>query len=273
MRHVILILLLPVLLLVGCAAALAENQEPSKTAVDPTQLQRSWLLVELDGRPPLAGSQVTLTFQEGALGGNAGCNSYGSPYQAGADGSLQLSELVHHEVLCLDDGVMEQEAAYLKALGTIASFEIDDDGQTLLLRDASGAVVLRFAAHTAAGGPVEPGGQVWELAGFVTVTGGVEEAEFLLAGSHITLEFDTESGQLFGTAGCNSYNAGYTLDDDGLRIGPPASTLMYCGEPEGLMDQESRFLGWLEEVEELALDGGRLTLHLADGRYLLFTAD
>lgn len=277
MRYAITILLLPVLFLIGCTAAApndtgapepttpaAENGQP-EIITSPEQLKNKWLLLELNGQPPLAGAEITLNIEEDSLGGNSGCNVYGGSYQVDGDGRIEMSEIFSTLMACLEDGVMEQEAAYNQALYDAASFELADNGQTLLLRNATGAIILRFAARV----PEEPAdleGSAWELNTIIAA----EAASSLLAGSTITLELDAEAGQLFGTAGCNNYNAAYTLDGDKLTIGPVASTRMFCGEPEGLMAQESQYLSWLEEVTSYEIDGRQLTLRLDDGRSLIF---
>lgn len=277
MRYAITILLLPVLFLIGCTAAApndtgapepttpaAENGQP-EIITSPEQLKNKWLLLELNGQPPLAGAEITLNIEEDSLGGNSGCNVYGGSYQVDGDGRIEMSEIFSTLMACLEDGVMEQEAAYNQALYDAASFELADNGQTLLLRNATGAIILRFAARV----PEEPAdleGSAWELNTIIAA----EAASSLLAGSTITLELDAEAGQLFGMAGCNNYNAAYTLDGDKLTIGPVASTRMFCGEPEGLMAQESQYLSWLEEVTSYEIDGRQLTLRLDDGRSLIF---
>jgi heat shock protein HslJ len=51
-------------------------------------------------------------------------------------------------MLCSEpEGVMEQEAQYLAALATTATFQID--GNTLTLRDANGAMVANYTVGEA----------------------------------------------------------------------------------------------------------------------------
>jgi heat shock protein HslJ len=148
MRYVISILLLPILFLIGCAAVANDNSE---TAANPAQLQNHWLLVELNGQSPMAGTEITLIIESDSLGGNSGCNSYGGSYAAGADGRIEMSEIFSTLMACLDDGVMEQEAAFSLALRQAQTFELADNGQTLLLRNAAGEIILRFTARAAPG--------------------------------------------------------------------------------------------------------------------------
>ena len=48
-------------------------------------------------------------------------------------------------------------------------------------------------------------------------------------------------------------------------IGPAASTRMFCGEPEGTMDQEGLYLAALEMAEVFRIQGDRLQLRTAEG--------
>jgi heat shock protein HslJ len=270
MRYAISVLLLPVLFLIGCTAVVSDNNgaPAPETAVsaDPAQLENSWLLLELNGRPLVAGTEISLNFENDALGGNSGCNVYGGSYAAGADGRIEIGDMFSTLMACLDDGVMEQESAYNSALSDAVAFELTDNDQTLLLRNAAGEITLRFSVR-AAEETADLSGGVWELTAIIEG----ETASSLLAGSAITLEFDAETGSLYGAAGCNNYHAAYTLDGGKLSVGPAASTRMFCGEPEGLMAQETQYLSWLEGVTGYEIDGHQLTLILSEGRNLLFT--
>lgn len=103
----------------------------------------SWTLVELNGEPPVGDTgPITLGF-EGAnqAGGNSGCNSYGATYVARRT-SLRITDLVSTLRACVDPRLNDQEAAYLRALAAVASYQVE--GDRLWLRDAAGAVVLVF---------------------------------------------------------------------------------------------------------------------------------
>lgn len=99
----------------------------------------SWNLVEIAGQPVVAGSNPTLSFEQGQAGGNGSCNSFGGSYEAG-NGKLTFGPLVSTLMYC--ENVMEQETAYLAALQDAAGYEIRDD--SLLILDADGLVTLIF---------------------------------------------------------------------------------------------------------------------------------
>ena len=94
----------------------------------------------------LDGSDVTAIFgADGKLAGSGGCNNYTADYQV--DGSsLHIGAAASTRKLCAEpQGVMEQEAAYLKALERAATYQIQ--GDKLEIRDANGALLASYQAN------------------------------------------------------------------------------------------------------------------------------
>ena len=87
-----------------------------------------------------------------------------------------------------------------------------------------------------------------------------------LPGTELSASFD--GGELSGVAGCNSFFGGYETDGDSIVIGPVASTMAFCSEPEGIMEQEAAYLGLLGQANGFARDGDSLTLS-SDGNALI----
>ena len=78
--------------------------------------------------------------------------------------------------------------------------------------------------------------------------------------TEVTLRFLAE--KLTGSAGCNGYFASYqTGDDRQLSITDIASTEMWCFQPEGIMEQETKFLQWLDEANSYRINDDQLTLY------------
>ncbi len=67
-------------------------------------------------------------------------------------------------------------------------------------------------------------------------------------------------GTVSGVAGCNNYSGSYSIDGDSITIGPLASTLMSCGDQEGVVEQETAYLGLLQSAETFSVDGDTMTL-------------
>jgi heat shock protein HslJ len=213
----------------------------------------TWILSSFDGQPPLPGSTITAIFEsDGKMGGSSGCNSYGASYRTSGDG-LTISDPFSTMMACEPD-LMEQETDFLSALTATASFVIS--GETLTLKDAAGASRLVFQAQS-----TELSGTSWSVVSYNNGSGGVVS---VLAGTDLTADFGS-AGQLSGNAGCNTYNASYTTDGGAITIGAPASTRMFCAEPEGVMDQEAQYLAALETAARYSVNGPRLELRTADG--------
>lgn len=73
-----------------------------------------------------------------------------------------------------------------------------------------------------------------------------------------TLIADTASQRISGYAGCNTYNASYTLTAANLTFTNLALTRMACIQG---MEEERKFTQALEKVNRHTLDKGKLTLY------------
>jgi heat shock protein HslJ len=102
-----------------------------------------WKLVELNGREPLQGTEVTLIFDEKRGGGNSSCNSYGGEYQSGPDGKLEFGEIEQTLMFCMEpEGVMDQETEYSNLLLQAANYRITNE--RLEIQDGGGNTILKY---------------------------------------------------------------------------------------------------------------------------------
>jgi heat shock protein HslJ len=204
----------------------------------------------------LADREVTAEFglEPGRMGGNAGCNSYFAGYTV--DGAnLTISEAGSTMMACEPAEVMQQEAEFLAALGSAATFTID--GDQLQIANAEGATALTFRG-------TEPAGLTGTNWTAVSVNNGLEAVTSVAADTVVTALF-AEDGQLNGSAGCNTYMTSYTVDGNNITIQPPATTRKLCPEPEGIMEQEAAFVTMLPQAATYSISGNTLELRTADG--------
>jgi heat shock protein HslJ len=117
--------------------------------VEPTLVGPSWQATGVNnGRGGVAslvaGTAIDATFgEDGRVSGRAGCNRYHGPFRV--DGPrLGIGPLASTRMACPDEAVMEQEAAFLAAMGRATTFRID--GDRLELRDDDGALQVSFGA-------------------------------------------------------------------------------------------------------------------------------
>jgi heat shock protein HslJ len=100
---------------------------------------------------PIAGTELTAIFaDDGTLAGSAGCNSYTTSYEAD-EGDITIEPPASTRKLCPEpEGVMEQEAAYLAALGAAATYGFN--GPTMGISDSEGKKLLTFTRAQSASG-------------------------------------------------------------------------------------------------------------------------
>ena len=85
----------------------------------------------------------------------------------------------------------------------------------------------------------------------------------------ITLEFNSETDQLGGNAGCNQYFASYELNGSEFTVTTPiGSTRKMC--QESVMQQETSYLQQLEKMQYFQVSEKDLLLVSLDGLFLQF---
>jgi heat shock protein HslJ len=91
----------------------------------------------------LNGTELTADFSaDGKLSGSAGCNRYNTTYKTSGK-SIQIGPPASTRMMCAEPaGVMGQEAQYLKALESAATYRLD--GDTLEFRTAEDAMAVTF---------------------------------------------------------------------------------------------------------------------------------
>lgn len=101
------------------------------------------------------GSTITMAFTpQGRVSGSGGCNNYSGSYTA-STGQLTIASVATTRRACADpEGVMAQEAAFLRALETVASAR--REGLQLELRTPTGALAVTMVQAPA--GTPPPGG-------------------------------------------------------------------------------------------------------------------
>jgi heat shock protein HslJ len=141
-----LALILGALVLGSCGS----GEEAEQPGAAETLVGTAWVLTSLKGESLIEGTEINLYFEEALLGGSMTCNSYGGgpdsgQYVATDDGTLALPRPIAVTVQdCpTPEGVMEQEAAYIEALRSAATYRVEDD--RLEIDDAAGETTLVFA--------------------------------------------------------------------------------------------------------------------------------
>jgi heat shock protein HslJ len=255
-------LMILALLLAACAndGGLEPAADETAIATPPFELAGSeWTLESLNGAALAPESNITLTFEADSLGGYSGCNSYGGPYTATAAGGFDAGEIAMTAMACLEQPIMDQEAAFSQALLEATTYSVTDD--ELRLSNANGETTLVFRRRIPEPmDPVQLQNTDWQL---VTVNG-----ESLLPGRAITLRFGAD--QATGYAGCRSYEADFSAEGDHLSFPMISMVETVCWKPESYLLQEGQFTEDLGRISHYRLADGLLEIVTVQDRTLSF---
>ena len=226
-----------ILILAGLLASCGEGATAISAVVDPELTGAEWMLATINDKPVVDGTQATLAFGEANnVLGSTGCNLYAGTYAVGEGDVLNFKPNVTTSWEC-EEPFLAQEKAMLLVLSSSSNYVIESDELKITNPDGE-----RRATFTKM--PLVLEGTDWNLDGFNYGQGAFVN---VIEGTQLTALFDSD-GILKGSGGCNNYNTTYTADFSNISIGPIMSTQMACPEPEGVMDQESKYLTALEQA-------------------------
>lgn len=138
-----------------CADGMSGRQFPARVTVvigertldgcggEPEALLQgaAWQVDSVNGKPVVAGSQVTLQFgTDGRLTGSAGCNRYSAPYGTKVEG-IALGPAIATRRACIPE-IDRQEAAFLTVLRGVVPYQVTP-GALVISGSGSGRIVAR----------------------------------------------------------------------------------------------------------------------------------
>jgi len=208
----------------------------------------------------IIGSEIMAYFDEqGQVGGSAGCNNYSASYEVSGD-NISIGPAITTRMACSDpEGIMDQEMAYLAALEMASSFQFE--GDRLILLDDEGRRVVDYQEARS----FELSETIWHLKAY---NDGDQAIVSTLEGTDLTAIF-SENGDLSGSAGCNNFSGAYQVDGDLIKIKLGPQTMMFCEEPEGVMEQESAYLEALQSATNYKIRGDVLVMMDDSGQEVL----
>ena len=187
---------------------------------------------------------------DGSVTIQADCNSVLGTYSL-EDSKLSLEMGPSTMVACSEDSLGDRFVAQL-ASATIYFFDRD----MLLIDLTADSGTMHFSQQS-----TELAGTSWIVTGY---NNGNQAVISPIIDTELTLSFG-DDGTVNGSAGCNGYSSTYEANGSSIAFGMMTSTMMACAEPEGIMEQEQRYLAALEAAARLNLRGDRLELRRADG--------
>jgi heat shock protein HslJ len=242
--------------------------EPGSGDTGGVELQGTYVTdaVESDTRQLVPGSTVQLTFKDGSVNLQAGCNTMSGRFRV-EDGHVDVSQVSGTERGCAD-ALMKQDEWLTDFLMASPSVSVDGDTVTL----ASDDVTMRLTKQAAAGVPLQ--NTSWRLDTVVTGAGADGTASSVPAGArHPGIRFTNGvvGWDVAFSTGCNQGRGPVQVGSEVMDFGDLATTKMAC--PDAVGQLESTFLGVLGRGTTYTLEGDRLTLTAADGKSgLVFVA-
>jgi heat shock protein HslJ len=208
-------------------------------------------------RPLVPGTEIRLSFTEGQLSAQAGCNIFGASYRV-ESGTLVADGGSMTEMGCDEDRSAQDEWLF-GLLGARPRIELTDDGLVL----ESGDTIITFLDREVADPDVGLVGPTWTVESVIVG----DAVAGVAAGVTATLTF-AEDGTLTMETGCNSGGGRYETDGDELRLSELVQTEIGCTGAAG--ELESGVVAVLNAGSvRYSIDADALTLMAGDRGLML----
>src|SRR5690554_4411861 len=113
----------------GCSIT-QEKETENQMALAGSQ----WHVQEIAGAPAVGKSEITITFsEEGSVYGSSSCNRYSGSWESSGN-QLMFSTLASTRMAC-PEALMRQENRFLKLLGGVRQYQVDNAGRLVLKTD------------------------------------------------------------------------------------------------------------------------------------------
>ncbi len=244
-------------------ATVAPEASPARLPIDGA----TWILESIDGRPPIADTHLTLTFNEPWFSGFDGCNDFGGRHESSQpiierDGTISLPVYAITAAGCPTPSILDQAKRYLDAIKQDARARVV--GNQLHVLDGSGQVVLVFVREQPLlGQPVNLVGTSWRLV----------DDDAIYGGDATTILF-LNSWAATGATVCRDYSIGYTASEGRIRI--PSKGMSGSSEPcsSDMSRQEHQFIEDFGSADEYSIRQGggseQLEVRTSRGKTLTF---
>jgi heat shock protein HslJ len=250
----------PLVLLALCTVAACSSGEPDRGADEPTPVGRTFLSTGVEGTPIPGGGPLTISFTEGRVAADAGCNKFTGAASLD-DQVLHVSGLATTLMACEDDrrGADEWLSGLLNSQPT---WRLDGTRLTL---DSPGRTVSLIDKKVAQ--PDKPiVGTPWLVTALITDNSQIRSRALDEAQPTLTI---AEDDSVSGGAGCNRMTGSAQVS--GTRITfRIATTKMLCS-PE-VMEVEQAVLKTLDGTATATVDADTLTLRNDNGAGLVLRA-
>ena len=225
MKRSIILLALPLVaasVLAACGsdddASNTSDTEASVPASDLDLDGTTFVSTDVEGHDLVADSEIRLSFQDGSISINAGCNTLVGAYTLDGD-TLQAPVLAMTQMAC-DPALMDQDTWLSETFSGNPTLAADGDNLTVTGADGS-TITFLDAAVAEPDQPLE--GTRWVVDGLLANQG----VSTVPIGAEATITIT--DGTAAVEAGCNTGSASVEITDTTITFGPLALTRMACG--------------------------------------------
>jgi heat shock protein HslJ len=232
----------------ACSDGATSSAAPSPTTAPLGLEGKTYLSTDVKGAILVPGTRVRLTFKDGNLNANGGCNTMGGAYTI-AGGRLSATQMFMTEMGC-DEPRMRQDDWVARLLGGAS---ITLAGDTLTLREGAVQLTLLDAKVANPAKPIE--GTRWALDGIAS--GDVVSS----VPTGVTASLRIASGRVEINTGCNTGAGQVEVTADALTFGAIALTKRACDA--GSAAVERALVSVLSGNVHYAIDSEVLTIEAA----------
>ncbi len=215
---------------------------------------RTFLSTKVDGPALVAGTTIRITFKDGSVSAQAGCNTMSGSYRI--DGSkLAAAQLTTTEMGCAANLMAQDE--WVAGLLTGATIALDGNTLTLALN----GIRVTFVDRVVADPDLPLQSTRWVVDG--VIRGGTVSS--MPAG--LVASFTFGNGMVSIEGGCNTGGGSVKINDTTVEFGPVAMSKKACQPPASVVELAvtqvaSGTISYRIVADQLTLDAGGVGLTL-----------
>lgn len=229
----------------------------SANDVPKSQLEGKWVLKTINNRNvgelfSNRAPYLIFNFDIEQVSGNSGCNSFSGKFNYGG-GKFEAPNIASGDMACPGSN---DEATFIGLLNKSSKLSILN-GDLIFSQDNMPVLIFSRAQPLTNNDLMG----VWRLQ---SIDGKDVKSDF--ASQIPSLEFNFMSNRLSGNAGCNNYNADFTLRNNVLEVKPLVSTRTACEK----MDGEAKFIKTFTDRMDIDIEKGVLILRKDNKEIMTF---
>jgi heat shock protein HslJ len=258
--------LIPLTVVVLAAAACGGDDDSTPPATEaptptgapvPTLDGRTFLSTEVTGHELVEGSVIRLSFANGSLSANAGCNTIFGGYRL--EGDVLVAEALGQTEMACEEALMDQDMWLAELLTGSPTLSLD--GDELVVSSSDGVTVVTMLDREVADPDRPLEGTRWIVES--TIANDAVSSVPARATASITIT----DGTVAVETGCNTGSGSVEIGEGTLTFGPIASTARACEDE--LMALEAAVLAALDGEATYQIEADVLTIRASEAGLVL----